>query len=62
MGLALENFDAVGAWRTLDEGQPIDASGVLPDGTKVNGVDRACATVAGALLAISSRASSPRSC
>jgi len=38
MGLALENFDAVGSWRTLDEGQPIDASGVLPDGTKVNGV------------------------
>ena len=38
MGLALENFDAVGAWRTLDEGQPIDASGLLPDGTKVNGV------------------------
>ena len=30
MGLALENFDAVGSWRTLDEGQPIDASGVLP--------------------------------
>jgi hypothetical protein len=38
MGLALENFDAVGTWRTRDEGQPIDASGVLPDGTKVNGV------------------------
>ena len=38
MGLALENFDAVGSWRTLDEGQPIDASGVLPDGTKVDGV------------------------
>jgi hypothetical protein len=38
MGLALENFDAVGSWRTLDEGQPIDASGVLPDGTKVTGV------------------------
>jgi len=38
MGLALENFDAVGSWRTLDEGQPIDASGVLPDGTKVAGV------------------------
>jgi hypothetical protein len=38
MGLALENFDAVGAWRTLDEGQAIDASGVLPDGTRVNGV------------------------
>ena len=37
IGLALENFDAVGAWRTLDEGQPIDASAVLPDGTKVDG-------------------------
>jgi mono/diheme cytochrome c family protein len=38
MGLALENFDATGAWRTLDEGQPIDASTVLPDGVKVGGV------------------------
>jgi hypothetical protein len=34
LGFALENFDAVGAWRTLDDsGAPIDASGVLPDGT-----------------------------
>ena len=48
MGLALENFDAVGAWRTLDEGQPIDATGVLPDGTKVDGVVEP-ARVAGAL-------------
>ena len=39
MGLALENFDAVGAWRTLDEGQPVDPSGVLVDGTKLAGVD-----------------------
>jgi cytochrome c5 len=38
IGLALENFDAVGAWRTQDEGGPIDASGVLVDGTKVDGV------------------------
>jgi hypothetical protein len=38
MGIALENFDAVGGWRTLDEGVPIDATGVLPDGTKVDGV------------------------
>ena len=38
MGLALENFDAVGAWRTEDEGLPIDASAVLVDGTKVDGV------------------------
>ncbi|HUK03435.1 MAG TPA: DUF1592 domain-containing protein [Steroidobacteraceae bacterium] len=41
LGLALENFDAVGVWRTKDRiaQTPIDASGVLPDGTKVNGVD-----------------------
>jgi cytochrome c5 len=38
IGLALENFDAVGAWRTQDEGSPIDATGVLVDGTKLNGV------------------------
>jgi len=38
MGIALENFDAVGAWRTQDEGTPIDASGVLVDGTKLDGV------------------------
>jgi hypothetical protein len=38
VGVALENFDAVGAWRTLDNGVPIDASGQLVDGTKVGGV------------------------
>jgi hypothetical protein len=38
IGLALENFDAIGEWRTLDEGTLIDASGELVDGTKVNGV------------------------
>ena len=38
IGLALENFDTVGAWRTDDGGSPIDASGELADGTKVNGV------------------------
>jgi cytochrome c5 len=38
MGLALENFDAVGAWRTEDAGSPIDATGVLVDGTKLDGV------------------------
>ena len=38
MGFAMENFDAVGAWRTRDAGQPIDASGVLADGTKLDGV------------------------
>jgi len=39
MGLALENFDATGAWRTLDGESPIDASGVLVDGTKIDGVN-----------------------
>ena len=38
IGLALENFDAVGTWRTQDGDNPIDASGVLVDGTKVDGV------------------------
>jgi len=38
LGLALENFDAVGAWRTRDSGLPIDASGELTDGTKISGV------------------------
>lgn len=38
IGLALENFDAVGAWRTQDGNSPIDASGVLVDGTKIDGV------------------------
>src|SRR4029077_14628844 len=32
------NFEAVGAWRTRDAGGPIDVSGELADGTKVNGV------------------------
>jgi hypothetical protein len=37
MGLSLENFDAIGQWRATDSGNPIDASGVLLDGTKVSG-------------------------
>jgi mono/diheme cytochrome c family protein len=38
LGLALENFDAVGAWRTRESGLRIDASGELTDGTKIDGV------------------------
>jgi hypothetical protein len=41
IGLALENFDATGRWRTVEGGTggaPIDASGELSDGTKVDGV------------------------
>jgi hypothetical protein len=38
LGFALENFDAVGAWRTREAGLPIDASGELGDGSRVDGV------------------------
>jgi hypothetical protein len=39
-GLALENFDAIGQWRTMDSeaNAPIDASTVLPNGVAINGV------------------------
>jgi mono/diheme cytochrome c family protein len=37
LGFALENFDAVGHWRTTDANAPIDASGILVDGTKFDG-------------------------
>src|SRR5215475_328306 len=36
-GLALENFDATGGWRTTDDGLPIDASGTFIDGTRFDG-------------------------
>jgi cytochrome c5 len=36
VGLALENFDAVGAWRTQEEGMPVDTRGKLPDGTSLD--------------------------
>jgi len=38
IGFALENFDAIGHWRERDSEQPINVSGVLPDGTKIEGV------------------------
>jgi hypothetical protein len=37
IGLSLENFDAIGAWRTKDAGYPVDTAGELTDGTKVDG-------------------------
>jgi mono/diheme cytochrome c family protein len=37
LGFALENFDAIGRWRTTDAGSAIDSSGVLPDGTRFQG-------------------------
>ena len=39
LGFGLENFDAVGAWRSTDGKFPIDASGFLPDGDEFNGPD-----------------------
>lgn len=38
IGFSLDNYDAVGTWRTVDAGSLIDASGTLADGTPVNGV------------------------
>jgi Protein of unknown function (DUF1592)/Protein of unknown function (DUF1588)/Protein of unknown function (DUF1587)/Protein of unknown function (DUF1585)/Protein of unknown function (DUF1595)/Planctomycete cytochrome C len=37
LGFALENFDAVGAWRTQDGAFPLDVSGTLPDGRTFSG-------------------------
>lgn len=39
MGFALENFDAVGRYRSRDGNDAIDASGELPDGTQFDGVE-----------------------
>jgi hypothetical protein len=38
IGFAMENFDAVGRWRDRDGEQPIDASGMFPEGTKFDGM------------------------
>ncbi len=38
VGFALENFDAVGRWRTEEDHQKVDASGGLADGSKFDGV------------------------
>ena len=37
LGFGLENFDAVGKWRTQDGSFPVDASGALPDGRAFSG-------------------------
>ena len=39
IGFSLENYDAVGKWRTQFAGQAIDASGLLPDGNTFDGPD-----------------------
>jgi len=37
LGFALENFDVIGGWRTIDEsGKPVDASGATVSGSKID--------------------------
>jgi hypothetical protein len=38
LGFALENFDALGKWRTVSDGAAIDASASVPDGTRFEGL------------------------
>jgi hypothetical protein len=39
LGFALENFDVIGGWRSIDEsGKPVDASGATISGSKVEGL------------------------
>ncbi len=37
LGFSLENFDAIGRWRTADAGTPVDASGAMPGGSRFEG-------------------------
>ncbi len=47
LGFALENYDVIGGWRTIDEaGKPVDASGTTASGKKIDGL----AGLRGALL------------
>ena len=39
IGFAMENFDGIGRWRAREDGQPIDASGTLFTGAKLDGVN-----------------------
>jgi mono/diheme cytochrome c family protein len=38
LGFSLENFDALGKWRTVADGEPVDAKATLPDGTTFEGI------------------------
>jgi mono/diheme cytochrome c family protein len=40
LGFPLEHYDVLGRWRETDEGRPIDAAGVLPDGARFDGPDQ----------------------
>jgi Protein of unknown function (DUF1592)/Protein of unknown function (DUF1588)/Protein of unknown function (DUF1587)/Protein of unknown function (DUF1585)/Protein of unknown function (DUF1595)/Ca-dependent carbohydrate-binding module xylan-binding len=45
IGLGLESYDAIGAWRTTEAGQPIDATGQFPDGRSFDGARQMAALV-----------------
>ena len=50
IGFGLENFDAIGRWRDQDDnGQPIDATGELPDGSRFSSPQELKAMIAGRL-------------
>jgi hypothetical protein len=39
LGFALENFDVIGGWRSVDEaGRPVDASGATVNGARIDGL------------------------
>ena len=40
MGFAFENYDAIGRWRSTDNGQPIDTTGHLLTGQKFDGAEQ----------------------
>jgi hypothetical protein len=46
IGFGLENYDAIGAYRTLDEGLPVDSAGTLPDGSAFSGARDLAALIA----------------
>jgi len=39
VGFSLENYDAVGRWRSEEDGRPIDSAGGFPDGSEFDGVE-----------------------
>jgi hypothetical protein len=47
IGFGLENYDAIGAYRTSEGSLPIDATGTLPDGTPFDGALELSAALAG---------------
>jgi hypothetical protein len=46
IGFALENYDAIGVYRTTEAGMPIDARGMMPDGTRFTGARELAAVLA----------------